>query len=44
MFTGIITGLGQIVDSQPLGPDASHGRRLTVEAPAGDRPQEPTAG
>jgi len=35
MFTGIITGLGQIVDSQPLGPDASHGRRLTVEAPAG---------
>ncbi|TBO30157.1 riboflavin synthase [Aquabacterium lacunae] len=35
MFTGIITGLGQIVDSQPLGPDASHGRRLMVEAPAG---------
>jgi len=35
MFTGIITGLGQIVDSQPLGADASHGRRLTVEAPAG---------
>ncbi len=35
MFTGIITGLGQIVASQPLGPDASHGRRLTVEAPVG---------
>ncbi len=35
MFTGIITGLGQIVDSQPLGPDATHGRRLTVQAPSG---------
>ena len=35
MFTGIITGVGQIVDSQPLGSDASHGRRLTLQAPAG---------
>jgi riboflavin synthase len=35
MFTGIITGVGQIVDSQPLGAQASHGRRLTVQAPAG---------
>jgi riboflavin synthase len=35
MFTGIITGVGQIVDSQPLGDQASHGRRLTVQAPAG---------
>jgi riboflavin synthase len=35
MFTGIITGLGQIVDSQPLGADASHGCRLTIQAPAG---------
>ena len=35
MFTGIITGLGRIVDVQPLGADASHGRRLTIEAPAG---------
>ncbi|MDX9842866.1 MAG: riboflavin synthase [Aquabacterium sp.] len=35
MFTGIITGVGQIVDSQPLGADASHGRRLTLQAPAG---------
>lgn len=35
MFTGIITGLGQIIDTQPLGPDASHGRRLTVQAPPG---------
>lgn len=35
MFTGIITGVGQIVDSQALGGGASHGRRLTVQAPAG---------
>lgn len=35
MFTGIITGVGQIVDSQPLGTDASHGRRLTLQTPAG---------
>ncbi|MFY9476087.1 MAG: riboflavin synthase [Aquabacterium sp.] len=35
MFTGIITGVGQIVDTQALGADASHGRRLTVQAPAG---------
>jgi riboflavin synthase len=35
MFTGIITGLGRIVDVQSLGADPSHGRRLTIEAPAG---------
>jgi len=35
MFTGIITGVGQIIDSQPLGDQPSHGRRLTVQAPAG---------
>lgn len=35
MFTGIITGVGQIVDSQLLGEGSSHGRRLTVQAPAG---------
>ena len=35
MFTGIITGVGQIVDSQPLGADATHGRRLTLQTPAG---------
>lgn len=35
MFTGIITGVGQIVDSKPLGADASHGRRLTLQTPAG---------
>jgi len=35
MFTGIITGLGRIVDVQPLGADPSHGKRLTVEAPPG---------
>jgi riboflavin synthase len=35
MFTGIITGVGQIIDSQPLGTDPSHGRRLTLQTPAG---------
>ena len=35
MFTGIITGVGQIVDSQALVADASHGRRLTLQTPAG---------
>jgi riboflavin synthase len=35
MFTGIITGVGQIIESQALGADASHGRRLTVQAPSG---------
>jgi riboflavin synthase len=31
MFTGIITGLGQITDSQSLGEAPQHGRRLTVQ-------------
>ena len=35
MFTGIITGVGQIVDSRALGADAGHGRRLTLQTPAG---------
>jgi len=35
MFTGIITGVGQITDSQALGDQPSHGRRLTLHAPAG---------
>lgn len=35
MFTGIITGLGEIVDIAPLGANASHGKRLTIQAPAG---------
>ena len=34
MFTGIISGLGRIVDVQALGADASHGKRLTIEAPS----------
>jgi riboflavin synthase len=33
MFTGIITGLGHIVDVQALGAHTSHGKRLTIEAP-----------
>jgi len=35
MFTGIITGVGRIVDTHALGSSLSHGKRLTVEAPAG---------
>jgi riboflavin synthase len=35
MFTGIITGLGRIAAVEPLGPDAAHGKRLTIEAPPG---------
>lgn len=35
MFTGIITGLGQIVALAPLGEGQDHGLRLTVQAPAG---------
>ena len=35
MFTGIITGLGHIADAQALGGDATHGKQLTIEAPAG---------
>jgi riboflavin synthase len=31
MFTGIVSGLGQIIDAQP----AAAGKRLTVQAPAG---------
>ncbi len=35
MFTGIITGLGRIVAVQSLGSSSDHGKRLTLEAPAG---------
>ena len=35
MFTGIVTGLGRINEAMPLGADASHGKRLTIEAPGG---------
>jgi riboflavin synthase len=35
MFTGIISAVGRIADVQPLGANASHGRRLTIETPAG---------
>jgi len=33
MFTGIITGVGRIVASHPLGSSSTHGKRLTIEAP-----------
>ena len=35
MFTGIITGIGQITHVQPLGDSAAHGKRLQLQAPAG---------
>jgi riboflavin synthase len=35
MFTGIITGVGRIVAIHSLGSTARHGRRLTIETPAG---------
>lgn len=35
MFTGIISGLGRILEAAPLGAAAGHGKRLTLEAPAG---------
>lgn len=35
MFTGIITAVGRIAASTPLGSGREHGRRLTVETPAG---------
>jgi riboflavin synthase len=35
MFTGIVTGIGQIVTAQALGGDASFGKRLELQAPPG---------
>jgi len=35
MFTGIITGLGRIVEVQDLGTTAAFGKRLTLQAPPG---------
>jgi riboflavin synthase len=35
MFTGIITGVGRIVAIHDLGRSSQHGKRLTIEAPAG---------
>jgi riboflavin synthase len=35
MFTGIITGVGRIAAIDDLGSSSDHGKRLTIEAPAG---------
>ena len=35
MFTGIISGLGRIIEARPLGAGASHGKRLTITTPSG---------
>ncbi|GAC1389238.1 MAG: riboflavin synthase [Variovorax sp.] len=35
MFTGIITGVGRIAAVHDLGSSSQHGKRITIEAPAG---------
>ncbi|MDR2990480.1 MAG: riboflavin synthase [Burkholderiaceae bacterium] len=35
MFTGIITAIGRITSVQALGASSAHGKRLTLETPAG---------
>jgi riboflavin synthase len=35
MFTGIITGVGRIAAVDDLGSSDQHGKRLTIETPAG---------
>jgi riboflavin synthase len=35
MFTGIVTGIGRITSTTPLGAEHGFGRRLRVEAPTG---------
>jgi riboflavin synthase len=35
MFTGIISGVGRIVDLHALGSSLDHGKRLTIETPPG---------
>ncbi len=35
MFTGIITGVGRIVATHPLGSSSFHGKRLTIATPLG---------
>ena len=35
MFTGIITGVGRIVAVDALGSSSTHGKRLSIETPAG---------
>jgi riboflavin synthase len=35
MFTGIVSGVGRIVEASPLGASAAFGKRLAIEAPAG---------
>lgn len=35
MFTGIISGVGRIIEVAALGADAAHGKRLRIDTPAG---------
>ena len=35
MFTGIVSGVGRVLEARPLGSGASFGKALTIEAPPG---------
>jgi riboflavin synthase len=35
MFTGIVSGVGRIVETRPLGPGAQFGKAISIEAPPG---------
>ena len=35
MFTGIVSGLGQILEARPIGADSAHGKRITLQTPRG---------
>ncbi len=35
MFTGIVSAVGRILEAQPLGDGAAHGRRLLLQTPPG---------
>ena len=35
MFTGIISGVGRITNSRPLGTEVSHGKQLSIGTPSG---------
>jgi riboflavin synthase len=35
MFTGIVSGIGRIIEARPLGTGAAHGKQLTISTPRG---------
>jgi len=44
MFTGIITHVGRIALIEPLGDSSAHGKRLTLQCPAGTGKRVRSAG